>query len=123
MNPLQQAIKDKVVDPALKDRKHMVHGVVRFYDNHSNRATVEINNPYGTGRRMLDAVPVQIGSGGVHAAGPFEGDEVWVTFLGGNILYPRITAMGDPTYEDTTREARLRHRRKGALVPDSLTRW
>lgn len=123
MNPLQQAIKEKVVGPALQERKHMVYGKVMFYDNISNRATVEINNPYGAGRRLLDAVPVQIGSGGVHAAGPFAGDEVWVTFIGGNILYPRITALGDPTYETTTREKRMRHRRKGALVPDSLGRW
>lgn len=122
MSSLHEAIKDKILDPALKDRHHMIKGTIRSYNNVLNRANVEIDNRYGVGKRMLNGVPVQLGSGGVHSAGPFEGTEVWITFIGGNIYYPRIVALADENYRYNTRE-NLRHRRKGAVVPDSLTRW
>lgn len=118
---LQEEIKNKVVDPILHDRHHMVKGTVLYYNNLMNRATVEIHNRVGPGRKRLDGVPVQLGGGGFHSAGPFKGDEVWVSFIGGNIFFPRVVALADENYEFNTRAERMRHRRKGSLVPDSIT--
>lgn len=123
MNPLHEAIKSKIVEPALKDRHHMIRGKIVAYNNILNRASVEVNNPYGVGRRVFHGVPVQLGSGGVHSAGPFVGDEVWIAFIGGNIFYPRIVSLVDENYQYNTREERMRHRRKGVFIPDSITRW
>jgi hypothetical protein len=122
MNPLHDAIKEKIVNPALRDRLHTIKGVVTYYDNKMNRASVEVNNPYGIGRKTFNGVPVQLGSGGTHSAGPFVGQEVWMNFIGGNVFYPRIVSLADENYEQNTRE-KMRHRRKGSLVPDSLMRW
>lgn len=123
MNPLHEAIKDKIVTPALSGRLHPVIGSVVHYDNIQNFAIVETDNPFGVGRVTFDNVPIQIGSGGVHSAGPFVGDEVWMSFLNGNPLFPRITALADEDYMNTTRSDRLKHRRKGSMIPDSLMRW
>ena len=119
---LAAAIKNNIVEPALKERHHMTKAVVTEYDNLSNRANVSINNPYGQGKKQLIGVPIQLGSGGVHSAGPFKGDEVWLEYIGGNILYPRIVSLADEDYRYGTRE-KMRHSRKGALVPDSIGRW
>lgn len=100
----------------------MIKGVVTSYNNIMNRASVEVDNRYGVGKRVLNGVPVQLGAGGVHSAGPFVGSEVWITFIGGNVYYPRIVSLADENYQYNTRET-LRHKRKGALIPDSLTRW
>lgn len=123
MHPLHEAIKQKILEPALKDRQHMIKGTIRSYDNQKNVADVEVNNPFGAGRRIFELVPVQLGSGGVHSAGPFVGDEVWMTYIGGSVMHPRIISLADENYERNTRESRMRSRRKGALIPDSLMRW
>jgi hypothetical protein len=122
MSSLIDAINDKVVKPALRDRHHMIKGTVTEYSNIMNRASVVVNNPYGQGKRTFNGVPVQIGSGGVHSAGPWVGSEVWMEYIGGNIFYPRIVSLADENYQYGTRE-QMRHSRKGALIPDSLTRW
>lgn len=119
--PLHDAIKEKILDPALKDRHHMIKGEIVSYNNIMNRANVLVDNRYGIGKKIFNGVPVQIGSGGVHSAGPFVGSEVWITFIGGNVFYPRIVSLADENYQYHTREA-LRHSRKGALIPDSLMR-
>jgi hypothetical protein len=122
VSSLHDVIKDKVVEPMLRDRQHMIRGRVTRYNHIMNRATVVTNNRYGLGKKEFHGVPVQIGSGGVHSAGPFEGQDVWMTFVGGNILHPRIVSLADENYQFNTRES-LRHRRKGALIPDSLVRF
>ena len=119
MNPLHEAIKEKIVQPMLKERLHTLRGKIVAYDNKLNRANVEIDNPYGVGKRTLEHVPLQIGSGGVHSAGPFVGDDVWVAFVDGNILNPKIIVLADEQYEHNTRQ-RMQHRRKGAFLPDSI---
>ena len=119
MNPLHEAIKDKIVEPALKDRHHMTKGVVVSYNNTLNRATVEIDNRYGVGKRTLQGVPVQLGSGGVHSAGPFVGSEVWVTFIGGNVFYPRIVSIAD-SFDAMISERPYRKYNKSMSVNDAL---
>ena len=123
MNPLQQSIKENVLDPILKERLHMSPGKVIRYNHVQHRADVEVRNPVSAGFRVLYDVPIMIGAGGVHGAALDEGDEVWVTYLGGNSMHPRITAMADQNYAETTRERKMRHTKKGALIPDSIMRW
>lgn len=121
MNQLHQIIKDKVVQPMLRERMHPTKGTILFYDNQTNTATVEIPNITDQGKHRLTNVPVQTGSGGVHSAGPFVGDEVWVIFLGGNLFLPRIVSIADERYQDRTRARRFRHERKGAYIPDYIS--
>lgn len=119
-NPIHDAIRKSVLEPALKERLHTVKGRVLDYDNINNLAVVEISNPHGAGKKTISGVPVQI-VGGHHQAGPFKDDHVWVSFMGGNLYYPRVTSIADEVYTNTTRP-RLKHTRQGAYIPDSYTR-
>lgn len=118
--PLQQLIHNTVVQPALKERLHQIKAKIEEYDNENNRAKISFVNPFGPGRKTIDNVPLQLGSGGVHSAGPYPGDEVWVSFINGNVNFPRITSLADEAYRYRTRE-NMRHTRKGSLIPDYLS--
>jgi hypothetical protein len=118
---LKGLIHSEVVLPALRERLHPIRAVVVGYNNYNNTANVRYLDPEGGGERELARVPIQIGSGGVHSAGPFPGDEVWVNFLGGSAMYPRIVALADEDYQEKTR-AKLKHERQGSLVPNKITK-
>ena len=120
MNEIQKLIHKTVVTPALKERLHGARGYVVSRDHHHSTATVEFTSIHGEGKTVLDNVPIQIGSSGFHSAGPFPGDEVWISFMGGNILHPQITSIIDCQYYLKTREYRLRHNGKGTHLPDSF---
>lgn len=121
-NPLHEIIKCQIVEPALGNRIHPIRATVQFYNNYHNTATIRFKNPFSPGEREMNAVPVQIGSGGVHAAGPFPGDQVWVQFLGGNMMQPRIVSLADEDYVTNTRETRLKHQRQGTMIPAKTTK-
>src|SRR5205085_1377011 len=117
MNPFfHDMIREKVVDPVLRDRVHPIKATIVSYNNYSNMARIRFLNPFGQGEKELGSVPLQLGSGGVHSAGPFPGDQVWVTFLHGNLTRPRIVSLADDNYYEGTREERLKHERQGTMI-------
>ena len=120
MNEIQQALYRTVVEPALRRRQQDVRGVIVDYNNDTNTATVEFQSPDNESTAIMEHVPVNIGAGGVHAAGPFEGDEVWISFVNGNIALPQVISVIDRNYGLSTKESRLKHVEKGAYVPDSI---
>jgi hypothetical protein len=123
MHPLHAIIHKEIVGPALMKRIHPIQAKILDYDNKNNLAMVEFKSPFGLGMMSIPAVPVVIGSGGVHSAGPFIGDQVWLTFLNGNENMPRITGLvNELKYQEQVREGRMKHERKGSLIPDTLIR-
>lgn len=112
---LKSEILDKIVKPMANTYYDMVQAEVLSYNEITNKAQIEFQDPRGGGIMVLDNVPVQIGSGGVHSSGPFVGDAVWVSFNNRNPLYPKIIALGDKDYENNTRE-RYSHEKQGAYA-------
>jgi len=120
MNPLHDKIRS-IVQPMLNAIQRPLRGRVIAYSNANNVARVEVPSPVSAGTMVLDDVPVMV-VGGMHTPGPFPGDEVWVIFVGGNLNLPIIIGVGDQRYGENTRENRIRHRRKGAYVPNKICR-
>jgi len=120
LNEMQRLIHDAVVAPALKERVHDIRALVTKYDDVKNIASVSFPSIHGEGYTELDNVPVQIGSAGFHSAGPFVGDEVWISFIGGSMLMPQIVSLADRQYKLRTREYRLKHEKQGAYLPDNI---
>lgn len=119
-NPLQakiQRIAQQEIQAVMRPQK----GTVYHYNNEHNYAMVEIDNPYGGGTLLLEYVPVQM-TGGLHVPGPFPGDEVWLEFTSGKLELPKIVSFADRQYEKETREKKLKHPKKGAYVPDILSK-
>lgn len=119
-NPLRDKIQH-LAQQELNKKLSSVKGKVVAYSNEHNYAMVEINNPYGGGLMLLELVPVEI-VGGIHIPGPFPGDEVWVSFTNGLLNLPKVVALADRDYKANFREKRLRHKKKGAHLPDGLSR-
>lgn len=111
---------ENVVKPYVKNYLHQVKAKVITYDHNTNLATIAFNSIHGQGYVTLFGVPVQLGSGGVHSAGPFQGDDVWVSFHNGDIKLPTVVALSDDDHKNNTRRARQKHARKGSYVPDSI---
>jgi hypothetical protein len=120
VNPLREQIA-KIAAETMKNRIPAQKGTVYKYDNTHNYAMVEIDNPFGAGTYLLEYVPVEV-VGGLHIPGPFKGDEVWVEFTGGNLNMPKVTALADRRYKGTFRERKLKHTKKGAYLPNALSR-
>ena len=112
---LKSEILNKIVKPMENTYYDMVQAEVLSYSEITNKAQIEFQDPRGGGIMVLDNVPVQIGSGGVHSSGPFVGDAVWVNFNNRNPLYPKIIALGDKDYKNNTRE-RYSHEKQGAYA-------
>lgn len=119
-NPLVariQKITQQEINNVMKPQK----GVVVVYNNEHNYCMAEIDNPYGGGKMLLEYVPVQM-SGGVHTAGPFVGDEVWIEFTSGKLELPKVVGFADRQYEKETREKKMKHKKKGANIPERLSK-
>lgn len=112
----EQLIKE-VFRPMENTHYDMIQAEVVSYEETTNKARIEFQDPRGGGLMRLDGVPVQLGSGGVHSSGPFAGDIVWVNFHNRNPLFPKIIALGDKDYEKNSRE-RYSHEKQGAYVTD-----
>lgn len=117
---LKKAIIDKVVQPHLNGSYNTVYAQVTQYDSVKNKASIEFQDAKSQGLMAIDNVPVQLGSGGVHSAGPFAGDHVWVTFANNSPLQPKIVALADENYNTSTRE-KLKHISQGTYVPDNIS--
>lgn len=115
-NPIHQVIYDSVVKKALDMKQDMVKAYVLKYDEEKNLADVEFFTPYGANVYKLTNVPIQI-TGGISSSGPFEGDHVWVQFLGGGRNMPRIVSVADENFKNNTRK-KQEHPGSGAYVPD-----
>jgi hypothetical protein len=118
---LKEFIQKEIVQPQLDNYHQPVKAKVLGYNEVMNRATIQYKDSFQpNGYTVLSDVPVQLGSGGVHSAGPFYGDEVWVTFLGGDVKRPTIVALVDEGYAQRTRAQRYKHSRKGSYIADSI---
>jgi len=118
---LRDYIVEQIIRPEMNDKKSNVRGTVLYYDKKKNLATVGIPQGEEGSTFLLTEVPVQLGSGGVHSAGPFIGDVVWVAYINGDPKCPTIISLVDETYDKKTRAVRTRHMRKGALVPHAMS--
>ena len=119
MSGLKDYIAENIVKPQMSNLTHPVKAMVMRLNDKDNRADIFYKDALQDGGiTQLFDVPIQLGSGGSKSAGPFPGDEVWVTFGGGDVKRPQITALVDENYKNKTRETRMKHLRKGSLVPD-----
>ena len=114
---LKNQIIESIVKPVENSHYDLTQGEIIYYDEKTNKAKVQIRDPRGGGSMALENVPVQLGSGGVHSAGPFQGDIVWVSFQNRNPLFPKIISLADRNYQVNTRE-RFSHGEKGGYVTD-----
>lgn len=116
---LRKKIIDKVVNPIEITKYDTVQAEIVSYSEKNNTATIQFQDPRGGGIMELDNVPIQLGSGGVHSAGPFTGDMVWVSFSNRNLLFPKIVSLADEDYESNTRE-RYNHANKCGYIPTPI---
>lgn len=114
-NPAVQAIIEKAVKPVLESRHPDTVGKIVNYYSETNTADIEVS--VGGARLLRYDVPVprQIGLIG---RDPRPGDEVWVSFAGGDPGSPYITMLYDSNYRSRSRN-NLRLRAKNNL-PFSL---
>lgn len=112
-------LKDKILKEVVKPHTSSSWGTVKAtvvnYDNVRNRVDVRFQEPRGVGEMLLEKVPIQIGSNGVHSSGLKKGDQVWISFINNSPLLPKVVGIADEMYEINTRE-QLRHVRKGSLL-------
>lgn len=117
-NQVLQNFYRKVVAPALSKVPMSVRGTVTEYYPEQNRCKVRFRDP--NNRSTLEVVmPVMI-MGGISNPGPFPGEEVMISFPGGNYTFGIILGVTDLNYSSSTRGRRQTHRRKGAWLPDSI---
>lgn len=114
MASLNKALKSAVSDP-IKENLGMVVAQITFYDNTTNRADLKYDDPSSGGVVTLEGVPVEIPSLGVASAGPFPGDQVYVSFLNNNPTLPRIIGRADGDYKYYSREL-YEHGRSGSQL-------
>lgn len=120
MNQVQKAIYEHVVKPAIAKLAGATTGTVISYNNITNTATVIARSPVSGRTITMHNVPVQIGVGGFHSAGPFPGDTVEIQFKNNNIMNPVIVAFSDYEYELKTRNMRYYHPEQGTFLPDCI---
>lgn len=117
---LKKQMIEQLIRPELNKLMTSTEGhVLAIYADHMY-ADVRIHHPYGEGQYVLKNVPVQMGSGGLSQSGPFCGDKVIVNFKNNNILTPVISGILETNYKDSWASVRLKHSRKGAVVPDKI---
>ena len=118
MSRIKEMLKRDLVDYALNNRQDMIIGKIEHYDHKNARAIVSFPNRQVGGNKeiVLRHVPVNF-SDGVHTAGPFVGDKVWIQFQKGNIHQPIVIGRADPQYAHTTRLQRTEHGTKGGYLP------
>jgi len=120
MNPLQESIKN-LVKPMIEEKMQTKKGIILNYIKEANISIVEIQNPKNTGKLILENVPIKM-VGGMHIPGPFNGDEVWVSFMDGKLEMPYISGFTDSDYYNNTREKKFKHTSQGAFIPDLLSK-
>jgi hypothetical protein len=120
MSDLKKTIQKKILEPYNNNIFDTILAKVTAYDNLKNRATITFNDPKNTGAITLENVPVQLGSGGFHSAGPFPGDQVWVTFANKSLLQPKIVSLADERYQINTRN-KLQHKKQGSYLTDRIS--
>ena len=108
------------IDPIYKQDLGMILAQIVFYDDTTNRADVKYDDPSAGGVVTLKGVPVEIASLGLASAGPFPGDQVYVSFLNNNPTLPRIIGRADGDYKYYSRKL-YEHPRSGAYMPLQYT--
>ncbi|AOQ24722.1 hypothetical protein MTAT_04790 [Moorella thermoacetica] len=99
-NPAVRAIIEKAVKPVLESRHPDTSGRIIQYYPQTNTADIEINIGGAKLLRYDVPVPKQVGLIG---RDPQPGDEVWVSFAGGDPGSPYITMLYDSNYLSRTR--------------------
>lgn len=117
---IAQAIKEKVVEPHDRQRFDLITGQVMSYDEETNTATICYKDSKTGGLMTQERVPVELSGLGIIASGPFPGDQVYLSFVNGNQLKPKVVAKTDEAYANYTRPL-TKHGRKGAFLTDYLS--
>lgn len=117
---IAQSIKSQVIEPLDRQRFDLIAGQVMSYDEETNTATICYNDAKSGGIMTQERVPVELSGLGVIPAAPFPGDQVYLSFMNGNQLKPKVIAMADEAYVNYTRPL-TKHGRKGAFLTDYLS--
>jgi hypothetical protein len=95
-NPLREAIKRLVVNPALETRVHGTAGRVVAINKENNRAIVEF---YVNGAKVVrHNVPISKNSSMVDSKKIKDEEYVWISFVGGSLQDPVIVSKFEPYY-------------------------
>lgn len=117
---IAQTIKTKVIEPHDRQRFDLITGQVMSYDEETNTATVCYKDAKSGGLMTQERVPVELSGLGIIPSGPFPGDQVYLSFMNGNQLKPKVVAKADESYANYTRPL-TKHGRKGAFLTDYLS--
>ena len=95
---ISQTIKEKVFTDYERNRYETVVGQIQEYDDTCNRANVYMYDPKNGEQVLLYNVPVEMSGLGLISSGPFSGDQVYITFMNGSLLHPKIIGRADETF-------------------------
>lgn len=109
-------IIESIIEPENRSKMSAVKGqIIRYYEE-DNTADVYVSTLGGVASYdILNWVPIQIPSSGLHQSPVKQGDYVYVQFNNNSIYQPQITGKCDDEYSTNTK-ASEKHLRKGALV-------
>lgn len=113
MNPAQQAILNKIVNPALAKIPHDVEATVTLVDYHRQTAEVFFIDEQQQ-RRTLGDLNLPKDADGIYRQSIYPGDKVRVAFKGGSYRLPYITM----TYKNSSEKDYFS--KKGASIPKGI---
>lgn len=116
---ISQTIKEKVFTDYERNRYETVVGQIQEYDDTCNRANVYMYDPKNGEQVLLYNVPVEMSGLGLISSGPFSGDQVYITFMNGSLLHPKIIGRADETFGYYSRSM-TQHAKSGAYLSDNF---
>ena len=117
---ISQTFKNKFLNEYERNRYEMVVGQIQQYDETCNRANVYMFDPKNGEQVLLHNVPVEMSGLGVVSSGPFSGDQVYISFVNGSILHPKIVGRADETFGYYSRTL-TEHSKSGVYLSDSIS--
>lgn len=124
---INETLQQNLIEPNERQKFNPLIGEVEYFDHKNYRASVKIPNLHvesagGVQNRkshiMLRQVPV-VFTHGMHFAGPFKGDQVWVGFQNQDPKQPYIMGHADTKFAYSTRRDRTEHGTKGGFKADA----
>lgn len=117
---VSQTLKDKIFADYERNHYEMVVGQIQEYDESCNRANVYMYDPKNGEQVLLYNVPVEMSGLGLVSSGPFSGDQVYISFMNGSLLHPKIVGRADETFGYYTRSM-TQHSKSGAYLSDTIS--
>lgn len=117
---VSQTLKDKFFTDYERNHYEMVVGQIQEYDDSCNRANVYMYDPKNGEQVLLYNVPVEMSGLGLISSGPFSGDQVYISFMNGSLLHPKVIGRADETFGYYTRSM-TQHAKSGAYLSDTIS--